>query len=201
MHSKTWLLFSIIFIMTGLVTVPIGFGENGILEVSQVADEPTTDYRIGPGDLLEISVWKEPALTKMATVLPDGKISFPLIGQIQAEGLTVARLKQRIEEKLVQFVPDPNLSVALQQINSLFVYVVGKVNAPGRLQLNTHIDVLQALAMAGGLNPFAETGKIKIFRKTGDRTRIFEFDYDAVARGKNLDQNIRLLRGDVIVVP
>jgi polysaccharide export outer membrane protein len=198
MGSKTWILISILAVLTGLAAVA---GSCKEVSAENVTGPAAFDYRIGPGDLLEISVWKEPALTKVTTVLPDGRVSFPLIGQIKAEGLTVEMLRQRIEEKLLPFVPDPNLNVAVQQINSLFVYVVGKVHQSGRLELNTHIDVLQALAMAGGLNPFAETDKIKIFRKTGGQTRIFDFDYDAVAEGEGLSQNIRLQRGDVIVVP
>ena len=159
------------------------------------------DYIIGSGDVLEISVWKEPDLAKRVTVLPDGNISFPLIGQIRAEGLTLAQLTARIEKKILRFVPHPNLSVAVSEINSLYIYVVGKVHKAGRFELNTNIDVLQALAMAGGLNPFAKRSRIKVFRKQRDRTLIFDFDYDQVSEGKNLNQNLILQRGDVIVVP
>ena len=162
---------------------------------------PAGDYLIGPGDILEISVWKEADLTKLVTVLPDGKIAFPLIGQIDAEGLTLGQLKEKIEKKIERFVPNPNLSVAVQQINSLHIYVVGKVLNPGRFELNTNVNVLQALAMAGGLNPFAKGGKIKIFRQNDGRDLIFDFDYDVVSKGQDLEQNIRLIRGDVIVVP
>ena len=162
---------------------------------------PSTDYIIGSGDILEISVWKEPDLAKLVTVLPDGKITFPLIGQIVAEGATLDQLKTQIEQKILRFVPNPNLTVAVHEIKSLYVYIVGKVYNAGRFELNTNIDVLQALAMAGGLNPFAKKSKIKIFRKKKGRTLLFEFDYDRVSEGKNLEQNITLQRGDVIVVP
>jgi polysaccharide export outer membrane protein len=159
-------------------------------------------YVIGPGDRIDISIWKEPALTRTVTVLPDGSISFPLIDQIQAEGLTVDALKSEIEKRIVRFVPDPNLSVAVNTVGSLYVYVIGKVHNAGRFELNTRINVLQALAMAGGLNPFANEEEIKIFRETGDaRTIQFEFSYQEVSRGRNLEQNIRLERGDVILVP
>ena len=159
------------------------------------------DYVIGPGDVLEISVWKEEALTKLVTVLPDGKISFPLIGEAMASGWTVAALKKEIETRLSQFVPDPVLSITVNQMNSLMIYVVGKVNNPDRFILNTNVDVLQALAMAGGLNSFAKRGQIKVFRKYDGKTKIFDFDYDDVSEGKRLEQNIQLVRGDVIVVP
>jgi polysaccharide export outer membrane protein len=159
------------------------------------------DYIIGPGDVLEISVWKEEALTKLVTVLPDGKISFPLIGEVVASGWTVAQLEKEIETRLARFVPDPVLSVGVRQMNSLMIYVVGKVNKPGMFVLNTNIDVLQGLAMAGGLNSFAKRGQIKVFRKLDGKTKIFDFDYDDVTDGEKLEQNIQLVRGDVIVVP
>jgi len=162
---------------------------------------PVIDYVIGPGDVLDISVWKEQALTKLVTVLPDGKISFPLVGAFTAGGKTLDQLTKELETKLSRFVPDLNLSVVVHQVNSMLVYVIGKVNNPGRFVLNSNIDVLQALAMAGGLNPFAEQGNIKIFREAKDGKKIFNFDYDDVAGGKKLAENIKLKRGDVIVVP
>lgn len=164
------------------------------------ADSPP-DYTIGPGDILDISVWKDEALTKSLVVLPDGKISFPLIGQLMVGGKTVAQIKGEIEAKITRYVPDVVLSVDVRQINSMTVYVIGKVNTPGRFVMNGHLNVLQALSSAGGLNPFAKKGQIKVFRQDGDRTVIYPFDYEEVAAGKNLGQNIPLKRGDVIVVP
>jgi len=163
--------------------------------------EQQSSYVIGPGDILDISVWKEAALTKQVAVLPDGFITFPLIGPIKAQGYTVQRLEQIIAEKLTRFVPHPNLSVAVKQVRSLHVYVIGKVNKSGRFELNAKVTVLQALAMAGGLNPFAKKNKIRIFRHENGNTVIFNFDYSAVARGRQLDDNILLKRGDVVVVP
>ncbi len=160
-----------------------------------------SDYVIGPGDLLLISVWKDEALTRQLVVLPDGKISFPLVGQIQAAGRTLSEFSSELEKRLERFVPGVDLSVVVQQVNSLIVYVIGRVNNPGRFVLNTEVNVLQALAMAGGLNPFAKRGDIKIFRHEGGTTRIFGFDYDKVSAGEELRQNMTLRRGDVIVVP
>ncbi len=165
------------------------------------ASSTVIDYVIGPGDVLDISVWKEQALTKLVTVLPDGKISFPLVGAITAGGKNLDQLTKELEKKLSRFVPDLSLSVVVHQVNSHMVYVIGKVNKPGRFVLNSNIDVLQALAMAGGLNPFAEQGNIKIFREAGSGKKIFKFDYDDVASGKKLEENIKLKRGDIIVVP
>lgn len=158
-------------------------------------------YLIGPGDVLDIYVWKDEALTRSCVVRPDGVISFPLIGEVSAGGKTVARLKRELEDRLVRFVPDLTLSLEVKQVNSLIVYVIGKVNTPGRLIVNTDINVLQALATAAGLNPFAKRDKIKIFRQSGHGTATFPFNYDQVVDGEHLEQNIRLQRGDVIVVP
>ncbi len=165
------------------------------------AAEEDKDYVIGPGDVLDISVWKDETLTRSVVVLPDGKISFPLIGEVAAGGKTVAQLKKDIQEKLVPFVPDVTLSLEVKQVNSMLIYVIGRVNAPGRFVLNVNVNVLQALSMAGGFNPFAKRDKIKIFRQEGDKTHIFHFQYDSVVDGKQLEQNIMLKRGDVVVVP
>jgi polysaccharide export outer membrane protein len=159
------------------------------------------DYIIGSGDVLDISVWNNEPLTKLVTVLPDGKIYFPLIGEVVAGGKTVSLLKKELEDRISTFVPKPNLSVMVQQVNSMMIYVIGKVNNPGRFVLNTNVNVLQALAMAGGLNAFAKRNSIRILRKTKGKNKIFKFVYDDVTEGKNLNQNIQLKRGDVLVVP
>ncbi len=174
----------------------------GVAGAQEQVPMPDQDYIIGPGDVLDISVWKVEELTKLVTVLPDGKIAFPLVKQVMAAGKTVDELSRELETKLTRFVPDVNLSVLVQQVNSMMIYVIGRVNNPGRFVLNSNIDVMQALSLAGGLNPFAEGGKIKIFRKQpGGGTEIIRFDYDDVVKGKELGQNIVLRRGDVIVVP
>jgi len=158
-------------------------------------------YLIGAGDVLYISVWKDEAQTKTVVVLPDGTISLPLIGQVMAEGKTVSQLKEEIRQKVSQFVPDPVLTVIVHQVNSMLIYVIGRVNNPGRFLLSTNVNVLQALTMAGGLNPFAKREKITVMREEWGDTTIFKFNYDEVAAGENLQQNIRLRRGDVVVVP
>lgn len=160
------------------------------------------DYVIGPGDILEISVWKEEALTRAVVVLPDGKISFPLIGEVQAAGRTLTDLKVELVSRLTKYAPKEEVSLEVKQVNSMLVYVIGRVNQPGRFALNTNVNVLQALSIAGGLNPFAKRNDIKIFRQeAGGKTLILYFKYDDVTDGKNLHQNVTLRRGDVIVVP
>ena len=160
-----------------------------------------SDYRIGPGDILNISVWKDDALTQQLPVLPDGTLHFPLVGKLTAGGKTLDEFKLELEDRISRYVPDPVLSVSLTQINSMMVYVIGRVNAPGRFPVNTHLSALQALAMAGGPNPFAKRNKIKIIREEDDRTLIFDFPYDDITKGERLEYNILLKRGDVMVVP
>jgi polysaccharide export outer membrane protein len=164
-------------------------------------ESDVTKYIIGPGDILDISVWKNDALTKLVPVLPDGNISFPLVGEVRAGGKTVSQFQKDLEEQLVRFIPQPALSVIVQRVNSMQIYVIGKVNQPGTFGLNGNVNVLQALTMAGGLNPFAKRNEIRILRKTGKNTSVLQFNYDDVSVGQKLEQNIALVRGEVIVVP
>ncbi|MEW6332381.1 MAG: polysaccharide biosynthesis/export family protein, partial [Pseudomonadota bacterium] len=164
------------------------------------APTPAGDYQIGPGDVLEISAWKNVDLSRVVTVLPDGRISFPLLGEIVAGGKSPAALRDEMVERLKRFSPDPGLTVTVQQVNSMWIYVIGRVRQPGRFQVNGAMNVMQALAVAGGLDSFADRDRIAVFRETGGKTVIFDFDYDDVASGKRLEQNIALMRGDVVVV-
>ncbi|MCG8551367.1 MAG: polysaccharide export protein, partial [Desulfobacterales bacterium] len=123
------------------------------------------EYRIGAGDTLDISVWKNDDLTRQRVVLPDGTIQMPLLGQILVEGKTVVALEKELTEKLIHFISNPVVSVSLIQVNSMVVYVIGKVNHPGRFPIHKNVDVLQALSVAGGLTPFAKEKEIGIFRK------------------------------------
>ena len=158
-------------------------------------------YIIGAGDILDISVWKNDELSKLVPVLPDGYISFPLVGEVKAAGKSVAQFQKDLKEKLVRYIPQPSLAVIVQGVRSMRIYVIGKVKSPGIFDLNANINVLQALTMAQGLNPFAKRNKIKILRKIDNQTKIYEFKYDDVSAGQNLEQNIEMVRGDIIVVP
>lgn len=160
------------------------------------------DYTIGPGDQLGIEVWKDAALTRVVTVLPDGKISFPLIGELEAGGKTVAQLKKEIEQKIARYVPDSTTTVEVRQINSLHIYVLGRVNTPGRFILSSNVTVLQALAIAGGPNTYANRKQIRIFRQKGGVTTMSPlFNYDDVTAGHGIETNVQLERGDLIFVP
>jgi len=165
---------------------------------AQIVEEK---YQLGPEDVIEISVWKEPDLTKQIAIRPDGKISYPLIGEVQAAGKTVKELREEISKRLEKFVTDAQVTVILLKTQYYKIYVVGKVNKPGEFLVGRPANVMQALAMAGGLNPFASPSRIVILRRIGDKEQTLPFDYKAVSRGEFLNQNITLLPGDVVVVP
>lgn len=159
------------------------------------------DYQIAPGDEIEISVWRDESLTRRLKVPPDGVVSFPLINDIDAKGLTVAELRKVSREKLSEYVPDATVSVLLLESNSMMGFVVGKVKKPGSYRIGLNTTVMQLLAMAGGLDPFADEKKLQILREIGGETVKISFNYKDVSRGDNLKQNIVLQRGDVVVVP
>lgn len=158
-------------------------------------------YRVGPDDVLEISVWRDDSLSREIIVPPDGIISFPLIGDIDVNNMTVADLRDRVTKKLTEYIPDATVSVILKQIKSLKAYVIGKVKNPGEFGISMDSSVMQILSMAGGLNPYAAEDKIHILRQTKDKTIRIPFNYDEFLKGKNLEQNVILKRGDVVVVP
>lgn len=164
------------------------------------ASKISVDYVIGPGDVLEISVWRNEDLSRIVVVLPDGSIAFPLLGRIIAGGKTVEQLRVEMEKQISRYVPEPELTIIIQQVNSMVVYVIGKVNRPGHFPLKQNIDVLQALSMAGGLNIFADSKDIRIFRKRPGKTTVMTFDYDRVTKDNYVAGNILLQPGDVIVV-
>ncbi len=158
-------------------------------------------FVLGPGDVIEISVWKDPDLTRQIIVQPDGYISFPLIGELKAAGQTVSQVRKEVTKRLSDYMSNPNVTVTPVKIESYKVYVIGKVNKPGMFIVLPSVTVLQALSMAGGTNPFADLGDIAIIRHTASGETKIDFDYNEVASGKNLQQNIELQSGDVVLVP
>jgi polysaccharide biosynthesis/export protein len=158
------------------------------------------DYVVDSGDVLEISVWKEEDLKKEVLVRPDGGMSFPLVGELHAGGKTVDQIAAEITKRLSEFVSEPAVNVAVMKVAQT-IYVLGHVNKPGDFVVSTPIDVMQALAMAGGLTTFADEDDIQIIhRDANNKVTTFQFDYDAVSSGKDVEQNIVLHRGDVVVV-
>jgi len=159
------------------------------------------EYVIGAGDNLNIQVWREPNLSGNFTVRPDGKITFPLLNDIKAEGLTPIQLKKVIETGLIKYISTPVVTVVIAAAASKNIFVLGKVNSPGKYPLTGPTTVLQALAEAGGLAEWAKGDEIVILRTENGKQKKIEFDYDDVSRGKHLEQNIFLKPGDTIVVP
>ncbi len=180
--------------------VCICFIVSALLILSAVFQASAGEYKIGKGDVLDISVWRNPDMTRQLVVLPDGTIRFPLIGELVVGGKSVGELETELKAKVKKYIPDPELSVSVRQVNSMVIYVIGKVNKPGRFEIGKDIDVLQALSVAGGLNTFAKEKQIGIYRKVNGTTKIFSFNYKAVSEGEQLEQNIMLERDDVIVV-
>jgi polysaccharide biosynthesis/export protein len=163
----------------------------------------TTDpgYVIGAQDVLDISVWKEAELTRAVPVRPDGKISMPLLNDVQAAGLTPLQLAAEITTELKRFVTDPQVTIIVSVINSQRVYILGEATRPGAYPLLPGMTVLQALSSAGGFTQFANMKKIYVLRGSGGKAEKFPFNYKEVINGKNTEQNIALKAGDQIVVP
>jgi polysaccharide biosynthesis/export protein len=159
------------------------------------------NYVIGPQDVLDIDVWKEPELTRSVPVRPDGKISLALLNDVQAAGLTPIQLSEEITTKLKKFMTDPQVTVIVTQINSQRVYILGEMTRPGAYPLLPGMTVLQALSSAGGFTIFANSKKIYVLRNEGGKQEKLPFNYKEVVKGKNADQNIVLKAGDQIVVP
>jgi polysaccharide export outer membrane protein len=158
-------------------------------------------YEVQPGDLLHVSVWREEGLDQDVLIRPDGGFSYPLAGDVMAVGRTVEELRQELTERLARFIPDLFVTVSVTEINGNKIYVIGQVNAPGEFVVNPRVDVMQALSLAGGTTAFASANDIYVLRREGGTQRILDFSFDAVARGKRLEQNIILQSGDVVVVP
>lgn len=163
---------------------------------------PSKGYLIQPGDILEVSVWKEEDLQREVLVRPDGQISFPLVGDIDATGKTVSDLRAEITDRLQKYIPNLVVTVTVARIMGKKIYVIGQVNNPGEFVVNPAVDVMQALSMAEGTTPFAKLGDIVILRRDSNgRQSATPFRYNEVANGRSLGQNIMLDNGDIVVVP
>lgn len=159
------------------------------------------EYRIGPEDVLHISVWKEEDLDRKVLVRPDGGVSFPLAGDIQVSGRTPIEVQDEIRSRLQRYVPDAEVTVSVDTISGYTVFVLGEVEEPGQFTLGRYVDVVQALTLAGGFTPYASSRNIQVLRRQNGREVTFEFDFRDVSRGRNLQQNIILQSGDVVLVP
>jgi polysaccharide export outer membrane protein len=168
------------------------------------AAEPQTSpgYRLHAGDEILVGVFDDPKLLPQKIVIaPDGTFSFPLIGLVVAAGKTADRVRAEMEERLKKFIADPSVTVIVNDVKGNVAYVVGQVNKPGDIVMNPSVNVLQALSIAGGLNPYAKGDGIIVIRSTPAGQSVLSFHYGQVMNGKNLEQNVQLQSGDVVVVP
>ena len=176
-----------------------------ILVTTAVAAQPDTGgavrYEVQPSDRLQVSVWREPELTQEVIVRPDGAFSFPIVGEVNAVGKTVEELRRELVQALTRIIPDPVVTVAVLEIRGNKVYVIGQVNQPGEFIVNPRVDVIQALSLAGGTTAFASPSEIFVLRRENGQQRRLPFNFEAVLRGRDLEQNVLLRSGDVVVVP
>jgi polysaccharide export outer membrane protein len=158
-------------------------------------------YRIQPGDVLQVSVWKETELQGEVLVRSDGGMSFPLAGDLRATDKTVAELAEALAARIAKYIPDPVVTVAIKANNGNRIYVMGKVNRPGEFPFSRPVDVVQALALAGGATPYAALSDIRILRRENGRAVALKFDYTDIEHGRGLESNIVLKSGDTVVIP
>jgi polysaccharide export outer membrane protein len=193
------------YAVASLVVISLWVAGNSIgafaKEAQAAGVEQESSYLIGANDVLNIYVWKEKELTQDVTVMPDGKITFPLIGEVVAAGQTVAQLRDAIAAKLQKFVTAPEVTVIVKDTRSRVVYTIGKVKKPGTCPLAPEMSVLQALSAAGGFTEWADTKHVLIIRREGGKETQFKFNYNEYTSGDNTGQNILLKPGDTIVVP
>jgi polysaccharide export outer membrane protein len=167
----------------------------------ETADNSHAAYHLQPGDIIEISVWKETDLQREVLIRPDGGFTFPLAGEVETNGKSVEEVRLTLAERLKKYVPTPVVTVAVKSIGGNRIYVLGKVNHAGEFPFSNSLDVMQAISLAGGATPFAALNDIVILRRENGRQKAYNFHYSDVARGRDLPQNIQLQSGDTVVVP
>lgn len=200
---------SLVLSLSILLLATAAAGQQEANKAKSVATTPansgqsTTDdpnYVIAPQDVLDVSVWKEPDLTRAVPVRPDGKISLPLLNDVQAAGLTPEQLAKEITNGLRKFVNEPQVTIVVSQINSQRIYILGEVNRPGAYPLLPQMTILQGLSSAGGFTIFANVKNVYVLRTENGKQQKYPFNYKDALAGKHLEQNIPLKSGDTIVV-
>jgi polysaccharide export outer membrane protein len=200
------LSFAVVETLIFLVCFQMGFSQEAKQETEKKKPEPqwmpvSESYVIGPEDVLYIHVWKEEALSRSVPVRMDGKISLPLVDDIQAAGYTARQLKEVLTNKLKEFIDNPIVSVTVTEANSYKVYVSGQVRTPGVYRLRSETTLLQIIPIAGGFTDWANQKKILIIRREGGREKRITINYKNIVNGRDPDSNIILEAGDTIIVP
>ena len=201
------MVFTRFFMAAIALNVALGCTATPSKEVLDEATKPVSkEFLLGPEDVLEVTVWRNQDLSRTVVVRPDGKISLPLIGDVQASGLSSAQVASKIAAKLTEFKENPNVSVSLKEVNSYFIYVLGEVLRPGKYPIKSYATVLQGVSLAGGFTNFASKSKMAVIRTVtnGDgiqRQLRIPVPYDELVSGKGEIENFVLKSGDTIVVP
>lgn len=207
--SRPWLSPAIVLLLA-LAVVPAGAADEtaapaapveAAVAPADVPAEPANAYRLKEGDSIEVSVWREDSLKKELRVLPDGSITFPLVGRVEVAGRTSGEVERQIVKRLQPYLADPVVTVVIAGINGNRVYVIGKVLRPGPIVLDVPTTVLQALSQAGGLDRFADADAIKVLRGAPDGPQLLAVRYNDLIKGKDLSANVELRAGDTILVP
>ena len=184
-----------------LVLIAVLVSCSALFSVPVSATEKGEPYRLRAGDTVLVTVWREETLQKEVRVLPDGSITFPLVGRVSVSGLSTPEVEQRVTDKLQQFITDPEVAVVITGIDGNRVFVLGKVKQPGPVVLTGPMSVLQVLSLAGGLDTFADANAIRVLRTTDSGNQLLPVRYNDLVGGKNLDTNVQLRPGDTILVP
>jgi polysaccharide export outer membrane protein len=192
-----------------LLCTPLAYAQDQPAQKPDTAQKPAAvtppvvdaDYKIGPQDVIRIDVWKEPDISRTIPVRPDGKISLPLLNDVQAAGFTAMQLAGSLRESLSKYLTSPQVTVTVNETNSRRVYITGEVVHAGALPLTANMTVLQALSSAGGFTQFARLKNIYVLRTEDGKQVKHPFNYKEVVKGNLAEQNILLQPGDVIVVP
>ena len=174
--------------------------------LDEAAKPVSKEFLLGPEDVLEVTVWRNQDLSRTVVVRPDGKISLPLIGDVQASGLSAAQVAAKIAARLTEFKENPNVSVSIKEVNSYFIYVLGEVLKPGKYPIKSYATVLQGVSLAGGFTPYASKNKMQVIRTLtngdGNENQLrIPVPYNELISGKGEIENFVLKSGDTIVVP
>ena len=197
------------FLTCILVTCIMGPGQSAAAEKKTAAAKQTwsakanpNDYKIGAGDILEITIWKEPDLSRNEVLVrTDGKISFPLLNDVQTAGLTTLEMKRNMEVGLKEFISNPFVTITVRRPESQKIYILGEVRNTSEYPLTKNLTVLQAFALAGGFTEWASKKEIILMRKEGGKEKIYRINYKSIIKGKDLSQNLKLKADDTIIVP
>jgi polysaccharide export outer membrane protein len=203
MGSSRVVFASVLYCLTGLGLTGLGLAyfDGACAAEAQSSEIARVTYHLQPGDVLDISVWKEQDLQREILIRPDGGFTFPLAGEVDASGKSTEDIRTILVDRLKRYVPTPVVTVAVKQIGGNRIYVLGKVVHAGEFPFSNSLDVMQAISLAGGTTPFAAVNDIVILRRQNGRQHAFSFHYSDVARGRELAQNIQLQSGDTVVVP